>query len=116
MIALVWLVIAIVSTGAFAASGSRLPIVAAKSRVSLALAGLDAAVALCALHVFGPWTQISPLWWLVPVTIGAAGVGFAIMRWPSVPTLRSDRSRWLTMGRAGLHLTLLIGVLGVTLA
>ncbi|MBC1184069.1 hypothetical protein HF680_15655 [Brevundimonas sp. WCHBH090558] len=83
--------------------------------MSLALAGLDAAVAMVVLHAFGPWNYVSPLWWLVPLTIGAFGVGAAVMTWPSLPELRPDRPVWLTIGFALPHLALLFGILGVTL-
>jgi len=116
MIGLSWLFLATAFTGAFAASaGRRLPVFAAKSRLSLAFAGLDSAVALCVLHAFGPWHAVSPLWWLVPVTIGALGAGWAVTTGPSLPMLRSDRPAWLTIGLAVLHLTLLLGILYVTL-
>lgn len=117
MIALVWLVLATAFAGAFAASASsRSRLFSAKSRLSLALAGLDAAVTLVVLHAFGPWNDVSPLWWLVPVTIGAVGVGAAVMTWPNLPTLRPDRPVWLTIVFGVPHLTLLFGILGVSLA
>lgn len=117
MIALIWLVLATAFAGAFAVSASSRPrLFSAKSRLSLALAGLDAAVALVVLHVFGPWNDVSGLWWLVPVTIGAFGVGAAVMTWPSLPKLQPDRPVWLTIGFAVPHLALLFGILGVTLA
>jgi hypothetical protein len=116
MIALVWLVVATASTGAFAASSSsRSRRLSAKSRLSLALSGLDAAVTLVVLHAFGPWNDVSRLWWLLPVTIGALGMGAAVITWPNLPTIRPDRPVWLTMGLAIPHMTLLFGILGVTL-
>lgn len=117
MIALTWLLLATAFTGGFAASASRRTgVFTAKSRLALALAALDAAVALCVLHAFGPWNQVSPLWWLVPVTIGALGAGCAVILGPSLPMLTPDRPRWLTIGFAVLHLNLLLVTLWITLA
>lgn len=122
-------VLALGYTGGFAASAvavpaapegqagrSRMPAIAAKSRLGLLTAALDAVVLLVLVHLLAPWT-LSPtaLWlavlWFVPVILLAVGIGATVLRWDRLPTLRPGRSERRAWVAALVHVVVVVGVL-----
>jgi len=88
----------------------------AKSKLELVFTGLDAVVALLAVHLLMPWTSVSPLLWLIPVAVLAVAVYGSVLRGRQLATLRVDKPRRRTLAWAAVHAAVLVGILFVLLA
>lgn len=98
--------------GAFVGvSGTRSGAFAAKSRVDVVFAGLDAAVGLLVARALLPWGAPIPVaLWLVPVAALAVGTALVVIRWHSWPTLRPGRSIRLSAALAVVHALVLTAI------
>lgn len=90
-----------------AGSLSRARVLAARSRLDLVFAGLDAAAALFVARLMMPWAEVPPWLWLILVVLFAAGVVGAVLRGGTLPVVRADRSRGRTISWAGVHAVVL---------
>jgi len=84
---------------------------AVRSRLDLAFSAADAALALAAAHLFMPWSSVSPWLWLLPVAVFAVGVAGAVLRWPALPALRTDKTHRHSLVWAAVHVIVLVGLL-----
>jgi hypothetical protein len=82
----------------------------ASSRLELVTAALTAVAALSIARALMPWGGVSPLLWLVPVAITAAGAAAAVWIWPHLPALRPDKPRRRTVVFGAVNVAVVLAV------
>jgi len=106
--------LALAFAGLFAAGSlTRGKAFAAKSRLDLVIAAADSAVVLLGAHLLMPWGSVSPVLWLVPVAIFAAGAAGAVLRWRDFPAVRPGRPARRTWAWAAVHVGVLAAIVFV---
>ncbi|WP_165069642.1 hypothetical protein [Marisediminicola senii] len=104
-------ILAVFFSGLFALSATRRGAAFARSRVELVGTGLDAVAILVVARALMPWSDVSPLLWLVPVAIAAIGVFLAVLRWSALPNLRPGRPAVRSIAYGVAHAIVLLAVL-----
>jgi len=90
-------------------------VVAARSRVGLAVELLDAAVMLLVAHTLLDWTSIPPLLWFIPVALFAVAVAGAVFAWGGLPLWRAGPPLRRTQAFTIVHVLVTVAIVVVVL-
>lgn len=84
---------------------------AAKSRIDIVVSVLNFAAILVLARVLIAWTVLPPVVWLLFVAALAAAVVGAVLRWNSLPLVRTTRPAVRSWIYAGINVAVVVAVL-----